>query len=113
MDNLSPHQKGRLSERNVRRVLQMLRDEGVIRGFRQTRRHSADDREGIDFFIFTEAKRIPLQVKSSIGGAALHYHYTDKAWVPCVIGQNSFRSIRRQLLTIIHHMNGGSNGYPA
>lgn len=96
---LTPHQKGRNAESLIRQILEDLKTEGLILGFRQTRRHSKDDRNGIDFFIFTEPGRIPLQVKSSFCGYRMHTHYTHKNWVPCVVAKGP--NIRRRVVEII------------
>lgn len=82
---LSAIQKGRESEKMVRAVLAELRDEGFISGFRKTRWYSSDDRKGIDFWIFTEQGRIPLQVKSSRRAQEVYEYYYR---FPCVVGMS-------------------------
>ena len=108
MADLSPVQRGRQSEANVKACLAELRDNGQILGFRQTRRFSKADRRGIDFFIFTEDGRIPLQVKSSFTGMENHNHYDWTRRVPCVVGQGNglmhrLREIIRKHLKARHY----------
>jgi hypothetical protein len=78
-------QKGRESELNVASVLEELKTQGLIKGYRRTKHCSADDMRGIDYWIFfEEAPRMPLQVKSSRMGLKFHYESSN---VPCVIGR--------------------------
>lgn len=83
----TPQKRGIESELNVKRALETMRDEGLILGFRRTRHYSRADRRGIDFFIFTEVGRIPLQVKSSFAGMRVHNSYTYRMKIACVVGQ--------------------------
>jgi hypothetical protein len=93
---LTDRQKGRRAEGNVRTVLEYLKEHDVIRGYRQTRLYSHDDRRGIDFFIFTETERIPLQVKSSNAYAERHAKWSS---IACVCG---FWPMDKLLNTLLH-----------
>lgn len=76
-------ERGRSSERHVADCLVLMREMGFIRGFRKTKPESKQDHAGIDYFIFTDRERIPLQVKSSL--AAINclaaYSPPEKVWV--------------------------------
>ena len=111
MAEMTPVQRGRQSEANVKACLAELRDTGKILGFRQTRRFSKADRRGIDFFIFTESGRIPLQVKSSFRGMDNHNHYDWTCRVPCVVGQGG--GLMHRIYEIIRkHMKASHYGHP-
>ncbi len=57
---------GRESEKRIAEALAALKEDGLINHFRKAK-HS-DDAKGIDFWIFTDLGRMPLQVKSSWNG---------------------------------------------
>lgn len=59
------NQKGATAERNVCEVLARLRNEGIIKGYRRTRKYGKRDRKGIDILVFFEWGRRACQVKSS------------------------------------------------
>jgi hypothetical protein len=110
MMELTPHQKGRVAEQVVADVLEELKQEGVIRGFRHTKRYSSEDRRGIDFLIFTKEKRIPIQVKASFAGKKLHEAYSRKVEVPCVVGKGE--GLKAALVKIIsQYSRGDCNGF--
>lgn len=57
--------KGIEAENNVAEILKILKMEGLIKGYRQTKNYSKADRKGVDFWLFFDWGRRPLQVKSS------------------------------------------------
>lgn len=83
---------GRQTEANVSYALDQLESLGVIRGYRQTRRHGKEDRKGIDFVIFTEDRRIPIQVKSSD-------NWLKPGEIPVVIGKS--KGLTERLIAVI------------
>lgn len=87
MHELSPYQRGQRSEKNVEEALEQLLKEGHINGYRRTRKYSIDDRRGVDFYIFTDSGRVPLQVKSSHAAKRCHDHYSRRVTVPCIVGR--------------------------
>lgn len=57
--------RGDEAEKKVRQALEVLQEDGIIHGFDQTAKFSAEDIFGIDFIIFDKlGKEILLQVKS-------------------------------------------------
>lgn len=98
---LSPRQIGRLSEQRVGEILQYLVEQEVLRGYRKTRHNSKADRHGVDFYLFTQGKRIPLQVKSSFSGMVLHNHYSHEKKVPCVVGSWPWNLLLDKITDII------------
>lgn len=110
LNGLTPHQVGRWSENRVKSVLEYLTDEGYLRGFRKTRPLSKADRRGVDFYLFTGGKRIPLQVKSSNMARETHLHYEFTTFVPCVVGRWHWKKIVDHLKNIIYRYGGPPYG---
>ncbi len=44
-----------------------------------------EDHEGIDAWAFTDAGKIPVQIKSGIGGRNRHMSRPDRRHIPCVV----------------------------
>lgn len=101
---------GRTSEARVRMALNFLTEKGYIRGSRQTKRFSEEDKQGIDFWIFTnDFGRIPLQVKSSPIGKII-YDKNNSAH-PCIVGTWSFEKLTMELISILEGVgHGRANG---
>lgn len=110
LDGLTPHQVGRWSENRVASVLEYLTEEGYLRGYRKTRPSSKADKRGVDFYLFTDGSRIPLQVKSSNMGRVKHLHYEFPTFVPCVVGRWQWGKIVHHLKAIIYRYGGQPYG---
>jgi hypothetical protein len=95
---MTPGQKGRGSEQRVGEVLAELEADGLIRGYRQTKKNSTDDKAGIDYWIFTTCGRIKLQVKSSKRRADTFNHYHNGE-IPVVVGWG--KRLKIELLEIL------------
>lgn len=101
------YQRCRMSERHVGSILREFVDGGIITGFRKTRINSYDDRHGVDFYVFHESGRMPLQVKSSWSGWRHHnYRYRSNP-IPCVVGTMPTAKLRDVLLRLIRSYFGG------
>lgn len=107
---MTPHQVGRWSENRVRSVLEYLTDEGYLRGYRKTRPMSKADKRGVDFYLFTDGRRIPLQVKSSNFAREHHLHYEFPTFVPCVVGRWKWAKLVDQVLQIVYRYGGQAHG---
>lgn len=93
--------RGRASEQNTRAALKELLSLKEITSYRSTDWGSRDDRSGIDFYFSLNIKgkrvEVPLQVKSSKFGMAVHHgKYGD---IHCVNGQSP--DLKRQIQAII------------
>ena len=65
--------RGETAENNIEEALKVLKEMGVIENYRRTVKLSKDDSKGIDFYVFTEDKRLTMQVKSSDKAASKAY----------------------------------------
>jgi len=94
------NERGSESERIVKEMLTYFKERKIIKGFRQTKKYSRLDMEGVDFLIFYRGNRIRLQVKSSDHGVN---RFIEKNYIyqklEIVNGRSSY--LQRDLLRIL------------
>lgn len=107
-DGETAEQRGKQAESHVAELLEQFVTEGLIESYRHTKKFSADDRDGIDFWVFFDGYRMPLQVKSSI--KALKADIREKlifepdSVVQFVVGNATHtESILRKRILNFHH----------
>ncbi len=97
--------RGKQSEDNVRLVLKILKDQGVICSYRKTNQGGSEDLCGIDFYISLKLKGVrvdvPLQVKSSQFGVNKHYANprSESAPIEAINGQS--QELRKEIIAVV------------
>lgn len=93
--------KGRIYAAHFGNFLRGLMKQGVISGWRETKRNSRYDRKGVDFWVAVEGERFGFQITSTeekVGSRKEKHPGVYALWLKLDGGLKSDEQLRRELL---------------